>query len=188
MEAARYVVALIEAFAAEGIDYMVVGSLSASAYGITRSTKDADFVIELGKGSFAPVMQRLGPDFQLDPQLSFETNTGTMRQVIRVAESGFLIEVFRLSGDAHDQERFRRRRPALVPQIAREVFVPTAEDVIITKLRWVQTAGRQKDREDVGEILAVQRGKLDLDYIHRWCDVHGTRPILDQIRATVPEI
>jgi hypothetical protein len=177
---------MIEAFAAENIDYMVVGSLSASAYGITRSTKDADFVIELGKMSFSSVMQRLGPEFQLDPQMSFETNTGTMRQVIRLASGPD--RSFSLERRSARSGAVRRRRTEFVPQIGRDVFVPTAEDVIITKLRWVHTAGRPKDREDIGEVLAVQRGKLDLDYIHRWCDEHGTRAILDEIRATVPEI
>ena len=51
----------------------------------------------------------LGPEFEPEPQMPFETNTGTQRQEFRVAGTLFKVEVFRLSEDAHDQERFRRR-------------------------------------------------------------------------------
>ena len=52
----------------------------------------------------------LGPEFEAEPQLSFETNTGTQRQEFRVAGTLFKVEVFRLSEDAHDQERCRTPR------------------------------------------------------------------------------
>jgi hypothetical protein len=188
VETGRYVVAVIEALEAAAIPYMIVGSLSASAYGVTRSTKDADFVLELGSRSIAEVTQRLGPEFVLDPQLSFETNTGTLRQVISVGDIGFQIELFRLSNDPHDQERFRRRRQTFAPFIQREVFLPTPEDVVVTKLRWILTAARSKDRDDVVDVLSVQRNSLDWNYIHRWCDEHGTRAILDELRTLVSDV
>jgi hypothetical protein len=70
----------------------------------------------------------LGPEFQVEPQLSFETNTGTRRQEFRVAGTLFKVEIFQLSDDQHDQERFRRRQAVTVN--GREVFFPTAEDVV----------------------------------------------------------
>jgi hypothetical protein len=188
MESWQYVVALIESLESEGIGYMVVGSLSASVYGLTRSTKDADFVLQLGERTLQDVLQNLGPEFKLERQLSFETNTGTTRQRIFVGDNAFLIELFRLSDDAHDLERFARRQFHLVAALARKVWVPTAEDVVITKLRWISTANRPKDREDVATVLAVQRDKLDWNHIYRWCDVHGTRGIADELRASVPVV
>ena len=44
----------------------------------------------------------------------------------------------------------------------RDVYLPTAEDVIVMKLRWC----RGKDRDDVAIVLAVQGDGLDFDYIH----------------------
>lgn len=188
MESWQFVVALIEEFEAQGVPYMVVGSLSASVYGLTRSTKDADFVLQLENRTLASVIAGLGPEYRIERQLSFETNTGTTRQRIFVGENSFLIELFRLSDDAHDRERFRRRIKRLVPALAREVFVPCAEDVIITKTRWIFTAARSKDKEDVVTVVAVQQANLDWDYIYRWCDEHGTRQIIETLRASVPPI
>ena len=45
-----------------GIPYMLVGSFSSNAYGVARSTHDADFVIELGDQTVRAIADRLGPD------------------------------------------------------------------------------------------------------------------------------
>jgi hypothetical protein len=68
------------------------------------------------------------------------------------------------------------------------VFIPSPEDVIITKLRWALLGGRSKDREDVRDVIAVQGDRIDWDYVHAWCDRHGTRPLLDEIRRSIPPI
>ena len=54
-------VAVIEALEATDIPYMVVGSFSSNYYGISRSTKDADLVVELGpQGAAAAFANRSG--------------------------------------------------------------------------------------------------------------------------------
>lgn len=174
--------AVIDALNAEGVAWMLVGSYSSNYYGIPRSTQDADFVVHLEDKSITCLRNQLGPRFKLDPQISFETVTGTLRNVIELEDSPFKIELFRLSKDAHDQTRFSRR--ITIEILGRKMYLPTAEDVIVMKLRWM----RAKDREDIVNVLAVQGDNLDFDHIHRWCDQHGTRAALDEIRQEVPEI
>ncbi len=166
--------------------YMVVGSLSSNYYGIGRSTKDADFVIELGTQSIRLLADHLGETFRLDPQMSFETTTMTLRHIFEVVGIPFKIEIFHLSDDPHDQERFRRRQR--VQLFNRDVWLPTAEDVIVTKLRWAYRSRRNKDWDDVRDVIAVQGERIDWDYIHAWCERHGTRTVLDEIRASIPPI
>lgn len=178
--------AVIGGLEALRIPYMLVGSFSSNYYGIARSTKDADFVIELGEQSLSSLASQLGTEFRLDPQMTFETITLTRRHVLHVAGIPFQIELFYLSDDPHDRERFQRRRG--VPLLDREVYLPAAEDVIITKLRWAVSANRSKDRDDVRAILAVQGQNLDWDYLHGWCERHGTRALLDEIRASIPPL
>ena len=101
---------IIEALDALSIPYMVVGSLSSSAYGVARATQDADLVIELGTTPVSAIASRLGPEFVLNPQMSFETITGTSRIDLRHVATRFKIELFLLTDDPHDRERFRRRR------------------------------------------------------------------------------
>jgi hypothetical protein len=178
--------AVIDALEALGICYMVVGSFASNVYGVPRATYDADFVLELGDLSIRVLADRLGPPFRLDPQLSFETVTMTRRHVLEVVGIPFKIELFYLSDEPHDQERFRRRRR--VELLGRQVFLQTPEDVIITKLRWVSRDKRNKDWEDIRDVIAVQGSRLDWNYVYSWCDQHGTRALLDEIRQSIPPI
>lgn len=168
------------------VPYMLVGSLTSSFYGIGRTTKDADFVIELGEHSIIEVGRHLGSAFRIDPQMSFETVTMTRRFVADVVGTGLAIEFFHLTSDPHDLERFRRRRE--VRLLDRRVWLPTVEDVIVTKLRWAILGNRSKDRDDLRGVIAVQGDRVDWDYVDRWCEEHGTRALLDEIRGSIPPI
>src|SRR5262249_25154484 len=126
--------AVIDALETLHVPYMVVGSFSSNYYGIGRSTKDVDFLIQFDSESLVRLADHLGTAFRLDPRMTFETTTMTRRHVLKVVAISFTIELFHLSDDPHDQERFRRRQR--VKTMGREVNMPTAEDVIITKLRW----------------------------------------------------
>lgn len=180
------VMAVIDVLERLGIPYMVVGSLSCNVYTLPRSTKDADLVLQLDPAKAGPLLAELRPRFRVEPQMSFETVTATKRFEIEWPDTGFKIELFLLSDDVHDQERFARRRQIQVT--GRAVWVPAAEDVIITKLRWSRSGRRAKDVEDVRNVIASQQDALDWDYIHRWCDQHGTRALLDQIRQSIPPL
>jgi len=176
--------AVIDGLEALAIPYMLVGSFSSSFYAIPRSSKDADFVIALGSRSIRDLADHLGPGFRLDPQMSFESVTMTSRHVMEVVGIRFKVELFHLSDDPHDQERFRRRRR--VEYLDRQIHLPTPEDVIITKLRWTIEGRRTKDWEDTRDVIAVQGNRIDWDYVFRWADLHGTRKTLDEIRGSLP--
>jgi hypothetical protein len=178
--------AVIDALEALGMPYLLVGSFSSNVYGIPRGTQDADFVVQLGGRSPAEIAARLGAAFRLDPQSSFETVTMTLRHVLKVVGTEFKIELFHLSDDPHDQERFRRRQRMKL--YGREVSLPTAEDVIVTKVRWAAIARRNKDVDDARNVIAVQGDRIDWDYVHAWCDRHGSRAVLDDIRKSIPPI
>ena len=90
------------ALGAAGVQFILVGGFSSNYYRIPRSTKDADFVVKLSVPLNEEFARTLGPDFEAEPQLSFETNMGTQRQEFRVAGTLFKVEVFRLSEDPHD--------------------------------------------------------------------------------------
>jgi hypothetical protein len=51
--------AVIDVLEAAGVPYMLVGSLATNFYSISRSTKDADFVIDLGQTSVRDLVDRL---------------------------------------------------------------------------------------------------------------------------------
>jgi hypothetical protein len=176
--------AVIDALEAEGVPYMLVGSLASNLYGVPRATHDADFVVQLRDVPITRVSGRLPKALRLEPQMSFESVTGTSKFVLTLADPPFTIEVFLLSDDPHDRERFERRRR--VRTMGREPFVASPEDVIIMKLRWSVRARRRKDIDDVQNVIAVYGGEIDWDYVHTWCERHGSRAVLDEVRASLP--
>jgi hypothetical protein len=178
--------AVIDALGSLDIPYMLVGSLSSNYYGVPRSTQDADFVVQLRDIPIGAIAARLGPQFRLEPQLSFEMIQATTRYVLWLADIPFHVELFLLSDDEYDRERFSRRRRVSI--LGREVYIPTAEDVIVTKLRWSQHGRRIKDRDDVRNVLAIQSEQLDWNYLELWCSQHGTKELLDEILKSLPKI
>ena len=45
-----------------------------------------------------------------------------------------------------------------------------------------------KDLDDARDVLAVQGvAQLDMPYVRRWCERHGTLPALDEIVAMIRE-
>jgi hypothetical protein len=173
-------IAVIDALNTMGVSYMIVGSFASNFYGVPRATQDADFVLLMRPGLIEELIGRLGPQFRFDPQLSFETVTGTHRYVICTSTGDFYVELFRLADDEYDQERFRRR--CRVQLWDHETCIPTPEDVIVTKLLWAHRAGRTKDVNDARGVVLVHSDRLDWDYIERWCDRQGTRPLLEDLR------
>jgi hypothetical protein len=177
------VLLVVAALDAAKIPYMLAGSFSSNFFGIPRSTQYADFVVQLANGaSLATVATQLGDRFKIDPQMSFETIAGTVRQEMHIVGTDFKIEFFHLSDDPHDVERFRRRQRVATGAV--EADLPTVEDVIVMKLRWA----RSKDRDDIQSVIAVQGGRIDWAYVNSWAERHGTRQLLDELRASIPRI
>jgi len=175
---------VIEALEAESIPYMVVGALSSSVFGVPRATKDVDIVLQLlTREPLRRLETRLAEVVVFDPPVTFETLTGSVRHILTAkTRPPFIVELFELGSDLFAVERFSRRRSEWSSQIKRQVFLQTAEDVIVQKLRW----GRPKDLEDVKDVLAVQTpAKLDMDYITRWCEIHQTSGHLRSVLAEI---
>lgn len=168
------------------VPYMLVGSMSSNFFGIERATRDADFVVQLDSVPINAIMRRLGSSFHIDPQMRFETVTGTTMYRMTIADSAFKVELFQLSDDPHDQARFARR--VAIPLKTTQAFVQTAEDVVVMKLRWSAQGRRKKDMDDVENVVAVQGERLDWPYIYDWCEKHGTRELAERVRRSIPPL
>lgn len=181
LEATAHVVHALDSL---GVDYILVGAFSSNAYGIARATKDADFVIAYESGVLEKLMKILGSDFQLDPQMRFETITNSVRNVITYLPTKFDVELFRLGKDDHHAARFQRRCRREIGDLGLEAWIPSPEDVIIQKLRWQ----RPRDVEDAKNVLAVRFNTLDWDYLEHWTAIHGTLDLLNQLRDELPNL
>jgi hypothetical protein len=179
------VLAVIDHLNAHKVPYMIVGSLATNVYCNPRSTEDGDFVVEGNLAQLARDIRAGRSDVRFDPQMGFESVTGTQKIVLKIADHAFDVEVFQLSNDEHDQARFARR--VRVRTFDRDVWIASLEDMIVTKLRWSQYAGREKDVSDARNLIAVQYELVDWPYVESWCDRHGTHELLERLRKECAE-
>lgn len=178
-EIVRIVVGRMEAARA---DYQIVGALAYLLYGPARFTQDVDLVVSMPTAQLNEILAGLPAEFAVEPQARMELFTGTMRWVVGVSGTELKLELFLLGSDPHHLEEFSRRRRQWLPGAEVEAWVATPEDLIIQKLRW----SRLKDLEDIRGILSVQGDSLDRAYIEGWCDRHGTRERLEEMRRSIP--
>lgn len=175
----QLVISVIKALEAEETPYMLAGSFASLVYGIPRSTKDVDFVVELEEPRFSRLIKRLDTEFILDPQQYIETSTWTRRYILSARHSAFQVEFFLRSEDPHHLIQWERRRQVFNGVLQQNVAMPTVEDVIIQKIRW----GRRKDLDDVETVIDIQSPNIDWPYIEHWCAIHGKSVLLAEIRA-----
>lgn len=184
MKQSELVLKVIDALTEEGVPHMIAGSMAAMPYSMPRSTKDVDFVLETTQPAFDRVLKRLEEWFIVDPQQHLETLTWTRRYILQARSGPFKVELFIKDEDAHHLEQWKRRSMRFNSVLQREVTTPTAEDVIIQKVRW----GRIQDRADVYNVIGTRGDTLDWPYIEKWCDEHNTRKALEEIRAMIPPV
>ena len=170
-----------------GVEFMAVGAFAAGAYGVPRSTRDVDILVSVSVvGGVEALIDSLAPAVEFDRQVVFDTLTWGRRLVGKTRSAPpFKVELFEMFDDPFVQSEFSRRMKVFVPVLNRTTWLPTAEDVIVQKLRW----GRSKDLNDARDVLAVQGPEtLDMAYIEGWCAKHGTATRLADALAGIPPL
>ena len=157
---------LLDALENAGIAYMLSGSLGSSFHGRPRATNDVDIVIAPSQTQLATFLKSLGKQYYVSADAArdaFEHNA--MFNVIDV-EGGWKADFVIRKNRPFSLAEFDRRHRASVMGI--DVWLVSAEDVILSKLEWSKgNAGGNQFRDALGVVVA-QRGHLDHDYLNKW--------------------
>ena len=178
---------VFDAFDRLGIEYYVGGSLASSAYGVWRTTIDADVIADVQSSHVAPLVSALQADYYIDAEMiRHAIARRSSFNVVHLATM-FKVDVFILKETAFDRAMFERRRREPLggsesgsPQDT--VFVATPEDIVLHKLLWYRKGHEVSERQwrDVLEVLRVQRGKLDRSYMEHWAKETGVADLLSK--------
>jgi hypothetical protein len=187
MDIANIATQVLERIESTGVPYMLDVAIAAGAHGIPRSTRDVDFLVPVTTGGGVNAIIKALDDIVIfEQQAVFDTLTWGKRHVGQtLSPPPVKIELFELFDDLFVMQEFGRRQQIFIPILNCKGWVPTAEDVIVQKIRW----GRDKDLADVTDILAVQgTDKLDMPYIQNWCAIHKTTDRLEAALASIPPL
>ena len=150
---------------ANKLPYMVSGSQALNWYVNPRMTMDIDIVIELGVHNVDNFISLFKDGFYLnDNTVKKETKSHGIFNVIDL-ESGYKIDFIVRKDTEYRITEVQRKSKIKYKEF--EMWIVSPEDLIISKISWIQTYTSEKQMEDIKSLLLLE--ELDYDYIKKWC-------------------
>ncbi len=165
-----------------GVEYMVTGSIASTLHGEPRATHDLDFVVAMANTAIKDLLDAFPPPrYYLDPEAIREAiDTHGMFNLIAVHD-GDKADFWLLTDSAFDESRFARKQTEVVFET--RLFLPTPEDTMLEKLRWVrESGGSEKHFRDALRIYEVHGTTLDQGYLGQWAAALGVTDLWERIR------
>jgi hypothetical protein len=157
--------AAVRALEAEGIPYMLTGSLASSFHGEPRSTRDIDFVIDPGAAALDRFVARLSAQgLYVDPGAAHSAleDRGQFNAIADDLKIDFVVRKDRPFSIAE----FDRRTRVRIQDTEAEMV--TVEDLILAKLAWAADTGSDQQLRDVAGMIEVAGPDLDRAYVQQW--------------------
>lgn len=162
-----------------GLPYMVTGSLALSLYAEPRMTRDVDLIVDLGPADATRFVALFEADFQVHAdRIRDAIAERSMFNLIHTAGVVKVDIIIRRAG-AFREEEFRRRRVARIDGV--NMWVVSAEDLILSKLEWARDSRSEVQFRDVRRLIEAQP-TLDWPYVESWAARLGLRERLQEVR------
>jgi hypothetical protein len=172
---------IIHAFDGLGVPYQIGGSLASSAWGLPRSTQDADLVADLQLQHVDPFAAQLLDSYYIDASMIRDAIVRQSSFNLLHLATMLKVDVFIPKRSAFDEAAFQRARPQWLdePQTEQALFT-SPEDIILHKLVWYRSGGEVSERQwlDVLGVLKVQAEDLDAIYLRKWAARLGVTDLL----------
>ena len=165
------------------IAYVLVGSFASSMHGMYRSTADIDIVADVHSDQVIPLLAAFQENFYVDEHAI--RDAVDRRQSFNAIhfDSVFKVDIFIPKSDVFSRKQIERRElRKLAPDSDQTIYVATAEDTILAKLRFYNSGGRVSNTQwnDVLGVIGASSSKLDFDYLRDWAERLGLTELLDQ--------
>lgn len=164
-----------------GIDYMITGSVAAIAYGEPRMTNDVDLVVRLNVDA-ATLLERAFPAdaYYVPPRevIDEERSRPRFGHFNVIHRDTALRADFYLASDALHAWGFERRRREKIGDGS--VWFAPVEYVIVRKLEYYRASLSDRHLRDVGGILRVSGGTIDMDALRALLEARDLVDIWEQ--------
>ncbi|MCW3073405.1 MAG: hypothetical protein JWP69_474 [Flaviaesturariibacter sp.] len=144
--------------------YMLSGSIAMGIYIIPRATRDFDFIVHLQPEDVAQFVENFKDGFYCDKDAVADAVKRQSLFNIIDFESGYKADFVILSQNEFRKEEFSRKRK--VDYFGKHVSVVTAEDLLLSKIIWIQELQSAVQQEDIKNLSALE--SLDWKYINEW--------------------
>ena len=148
------------------IPYMLSGSVAMSLYVVPRATRDFDFIIHLQPKDIDLFVENFKEGYYCDKEaIEDAVKQRSMFNIIDHA-SGFKADFVVLKDEPFRQTEFTRR--ISMEFFGKTIYVVSPEDLVISKLIWIQDIQSAVQMEDIKNLAATEN--LDWNYINLWVD------------------
>ena len=167
----------------QGIAYVVVGSFASSMRGLYRSTADLDILADIKPEQVKPLVAALQETFYVDEQAVHQAVSQRRSFNAIQFDSVFKVDIFIPRPDDFSQQQLARRQvEKIAPDVEQRIYVATAEDTILAKLRWFRAGGEISSAQwnDCLGIIGTQGEELDVEFLRECADRIGVRDLLEK--------
>jgi hypothetical protein len=157
---------LIQFFDKHNIPYMLSGSMAMSTYLGPRYTRDFDFIVHLKPSDVLLLTDYFREGYYYDEDSIREAiNRKSMFNIID-HKSNYKADFIILRDEEFERNKFERR--SLVDFLELKIFVISPEDLLLSKLAWIQEIQSALQSEDIIQLSGIN--DLDWQYISSWID------------------
>ena len=147
------------------IPYMLSGSIALGLYTVPRMTRDIDFIVHLEAKNLDLFVDSFKDGFYCDRDSVKEAMEGPVKMFNIIDHAtGYKADFVVLKDDPFRLEEFNRRLK--VTYFGKNIYVVSPEDLLISKLIWIQDFQSAVQIEDIKSLLVADN--LDWEYIARW--------------------
>ncbi len=148
----------------EKIPYMLSGSVAMSVYIVPRATKDIDFVVKLQTTDISKIAEHFAKGYYCDKDAMMDSLRRKSIFNIIDHSTGFKADFIPLKQSSFSESEFSRRRQKEFMEMP--VYIISPEDLIISKLIWIQEYRSAVQIEDIKNLLQID--SLDRQYFLHW--------------------
>ncbi len=146
------------------IPYMLSGSMAMSTYIGPRYTRDFDFIVHLQISDIPALIDFFKEGYYCDEDAVIDAIQRKSMFNIIDHKSNYKADFIILKPDEFEQLKFSRR--SVVDFLEFRVSIISAEDLLISKIAWVQEVQSGLQAEDIIELSKLEQ--LDWKYIRYW--------------------
>ena len=156
--------AIISFFEGNKIAYMLSGSVAMSTYVLPRFTRDIDFIVHLKSADALLLSNHFSDGYYCDEESIRDAISRKGMFNIIDHKSFYKADFVILKDDPYQRTEFGRRR--LVDLLDMKIWVVAPEDLLLSKLIWIQHLQSAQQAEDIKLLAEIK--DLDWNYIRNW--------------------